>query len=311
MLALAGCGGSSYSAPPPPPVVKVSVAPTVAAVVATTQTQMFTATVSGASEASVTWSVDTVANGNATVGTITNGLYTPPATPGTHTVTATSVASPSVSGSASIAVTDLAGVFTYHNDLSRDGANTQEYGLSSTTLTTSTFGKLFACPVDGAVYTQPLWVPGLSIGGGIHNVIFVATQHDSLFAFDADADPCVKYWQVNLLDSLHGGTAGEAPVPCQPAVAPFYCQVGAGYGDIQPQIGVTGTPVIDATTSTIYVVSKSENTTTSAFYQRLHALGLATGGIEKFGGPELIAASVLGMGDGSSTGGMVAFDPQE
>jgi hypothetical protein len=309
-LALAGCGGSIYSAPPPPPVVKVSVVPALAAVAAATQTQMFTATMSGASEVSVTWSVDTVANGNAAVGTITNGLYTPPATGGTHTVTATSVASPSLSGSASVAVTDLAGVFTYHNDLSRDGANTKEYGLSSVTLTTSTFGKLFACPVDGAVYTQPLWVPGLSIGGGIHNVIFVATQHDSLFAFDADANPCVKYWQANLLDALlHGGTAGEVPVPCQIGVAPFYCQVGAGDGDIQPEIGVTGTPVIDPATNTIYVVSKSENTTTGAFYQRLHALDLETGEIEKFSGPELIAASVPGVGDGSS-GGMVAFDPR-
>src|SRR5208337_1098994 len=117
------------------------------------------------------------------------------------------------SASASVAVTDLPGVFTYHNDGARGGANTQEYALNASTVSTGTFGKLTSCTVDGAVYAQPLWVPGLSIGGGTHNVVFVATQHDSVFAFDADASPCVMYWQVNLLDTLHGGTAaGENPV---------------------------------------------------------------------------------------------------
>jgi hypothetical protein len=315
MLGLVGCGGNTApQVSTTPPNVTVTVSPSLVAVVAATanspgQTQQFAATVTG-SNANVTWSVDGVTGGNTTDGTISaSGLYTPPSTAGTHTVTATSVANTADSASASIAVTDLAGVFTYHNDLSRDGANTQEYGLTPSTVTTSTFGKLFSCPVDGATYTQPLWVPALSIGGGIHNVILVATQNDSLFAFDADANPCVQYWQVNLLDTLHGGTAGEVPVPCELGLAPFYCQVGAGYGDIQPEIGVTGTPVIDPTTNTIYVVSKSENTTTTTFYQRLHALDLATGETEKFSGPELIAASLPGIGDGSSNG-MLAFNLQ-
>ena len=87
-------------------------------------------------------------------------------------------------------VTDLAGVYTYHNDLARDGANAQEYALTPANVNTATFGKLFSCAVDGAVYAQPLWVANLSIGGGRHNVIFVATAHDSLYAFDADASPC-------------------------------------------------------------------------------------------------------------------------
>jgi hypothetical protein len=303
MLAWTGCGGGGGVVPPS---ATVTVSPKRAAVVVTSQTQQFTATVTGTvTDLTVTWSVDTIAGGNATVGTVSaSGLYTPPATAGTHTVTATSVALPTSSASASVAVTDLGGVFTYHNDLSRDGANTQEYALSSSTVTTSTFGKLFSCPVDGAVYTQPLWVPGLTIGGGPHNVLFVATQHDSLYAFDADASPCVTYWQVKLLDTLHGGTTGETQVPCNEAV---FCAVGAGYGDIQPEIGVTGTPVIDATTDTIYVVSKSWNATTGIFYQRLHALDLATGMTEKFNGPVSIAASVPGIGDGSTT---VLFSPQ-
>ncbi len=293
------------------PSVSVALSPTLAAVVTSTQTQTFTATVTGnVSDLSLNWSVDGVAGGNATTGTISpSGVYTPPAAAETHTVTASSVVEPSSSASASIAVTDLAGVLTYHNDLARDGANTQEYALSSSTVTPATFGKLFACAVDGAVYTQPLWVPSLSIAGGTHNVIFVATQHDSLYAFDADATPCVTYWQAKLLDSLHGGTAGEAPV--------VWDDVGYCYGDVYPEVGVTGTPVIDPTTDTIYLVAASEipgaqsgncQLPAGAYYHRLHALDLATGN-EKFRAPVTIAAQVMGTGDGSS-GGFVNFDSQ-
>jgi hypothetical protein len=280
--------------------VTITVSPKLAAVTVTTQTQQFTSSVGG-----VTWGVDGVAGGNATVGTISSsGLYTPPATAGTHTVTAASGAS---SGSATIAVTDLAGVLTYHNDRARDGINGREYALTPTTVTTATFGKLFSCAVDGAVYAQPLWMRGLSIGGRIHNVIFVATQHDSVYAFDADAKPCVTYWHANLLDTLHGGTGSETPVT--------WNDVGNCFGDIYPEVGVTGTPVIDSVTKTIYLVSASESNPTSSgacsgssanFYHRLHALDLATGS-EKFNAPVTIAASVPGTGDGSS-GGMVSFN---
>ena len=88
-------------------------------------------------------------------------------------------------------MTNLAGVLTYHNDLSRDGANTQEYALTTATVGTATFGKLFSCTTDGAIFAQPLWVPGVTIGGVRHNVVIVATQHDSVYAFDADTSPCV------------------------------------------------------------------------------------------------------------------------
>lgn len=293
------------------PSITVAISPQLAAVAATTQTQQFTTTVTGnMGNTNVTWSVDTITGGNATVGTISaSGLYAPPASGGIHTVTATSVALASASASATIAVTDLAGVFTYHNDLARDGANTQEYALTSAAVTTNTFGKLFSCPVDGAVYAQPLWVPGFTIGGGTHNVIVVATQNDSVYAFDADANPCVTYWQAKLLDTLHGGTAGEAPVT--------WNDVGYCYGDVYPQVGVTGTPVIDPATETIYVVSASESNPMNSgncissggnFFHRLHALDLVTGS-EKFDAPVTIAASVAGTGDGSS-GGMVSFSSQ-
>jgi len=283
----------------------VTVSPKYAAVVANTQTQQFTSSV-----ANVTWSVDGVAGGNAVVGMISaNGLYTPPAIAGVHIVRATTVAAPPFSGTATVAVTDLAGVFTYHNDLARDGANMKEYALRPSNVNTETFGKLFSCPVHGAIYTQPLWVRGVTIAGGTHNVIFVATQHDTAYAFDADARPCVQYWHVNLLDALHGGTTNETPVR--------WNDVGNCFGDIYPEVGVTGTPVIDRRTNTIYMVSASEANpmnpgscagTHATFYHRLHALDLATGH-EKLNAPVTIAASVPGVGDGS-VGGIVSFASQ-
>jgi len=280
----------------------ITISPARAAVVTNTQTQQFKASVGG-----VTWSVDKTIGGNSTVGTIsTAGLYTPPAKAGTHTITASSGSS---SGTATVYVSDLKGVLTYHNDNLRDGANTREFALSATTVTSTTFGKLFSCAVDGAVYAQPLWMRGITIAGGVHNVIVVATQHDSVYVFDADANPCVMYWHANLLDTLHGGTAGEGPVT--------WNDVGYCYGDIYPEIGVTGTPVIDATTNTIYVVSASESNAQNSgscigasgnFYHRLHALDVATGS-EKYNAPVTIAASVPGTGDGSVSG-MVSFRSQ-
>jgi hypothetical protein len=280
----------------------VKVSPALAAVTATTQTQQFTASVQG-----VTWSVDGIAGGNSTVGTISSsGLYMPPAKAGVHTITAAAGGS---SGTAHIAVTDLAGVETFHNDQSRDGVNSREFALQALTVKTNTFGKLFSCPVDGAVYAQPLWVKGVNIGGGMHNVLVVATAHDSAYVFDADASPCVTYWHVNLLDTLHGGTSGEASVT--------WNDVGNCFGDIYPEVGVTGTPVIDPSTKTIYLVSASESNahnkgncsgTTGNFYHRLHALDLFTGS-EKYNGPVTIAAQVPGTGDGS-VNGIIYFNSQ-
>ncbi len=294
-LGIGGCGSGSGAGTQ---IIVVNISPVRAAVVAVTQTVQFSATVTGDPNNRVTWSVDGVAGGNAAVGTIsTEGLYTPPAAAGVHTVQATSTVDTTKSASAMVAVTDLTGVATYHNNLARDGTNTQEYGLTTSSVKTATFGKLFSCPVDGAAYTQPLWVPSLNIGGQVRNAIFVATQHDSVYAFDADVSPCSQLWHVNLLDTAHGGTSGEMPVPTG--------DVGSGFQDILPEIGVTGTPVIDSASGTLYVVSKSEGPAGS-FHQRLHALDLITGD-EKFVGPINITASVPGTGDGS-VGGVLTFD---
>jgi hypothetical protein len=186
-LALLAAGGGSSSGPPPN--IRVAIHPAGASVVAGSQTQQFSATVKGDPNGrGVTWAVDGVAAGNSAVGAISPaGLYTPPASAGAHTVTATSVADITKSASAAIGVTSLAAISTYHDDLARDGVNSQEFALTTGNVRATNFGKLFSCAVDGAVYAETLWLPGLNINGSAHNVIFAATQHDSLYAFDADA----------------------------------------------------------------------------------------------------------------------------
>jgi hypothetical protein len=267
----------------------MSLSPQIASITLT-RTQQFTATVPGGGGAA--WTVDGIAGGNSTVGVISaTGLYTAGAA-GTHTIVATSLANSTQSASAAVAVTDLAGVYTYHNDLARDGANVHEYALTTGNVNTTSFGKRASCAVDGAIYGQPLWVANVKLGGAMHNVVFVTTQHDSLFAFDGDSSPCLQLWSVSLIDAAHGGAAGETSVP--------NALVGSGYGDIAPEIGVTGTPVIDPSSGILYVVSKSINSTQTTFYQRLHAIDITTGS-EKTGSPLLIAGTYPGTADGTST----------
>jgi IPT/TIG domain len=275
------------------------------------QTQQFTGTVLyDPQNLGVNWYVDSIFGGNTTVGTISSsGLFSPGTQIGVHTVTAVSMSNSSVSATASIAITDFPGMLTYHNDIYRTGQNLSEYALTPALVNKSSFGKLFSCTVDGAVYAQPLWVPNVTISGVRHNVLLVATAHDSLFAFDADASPCATLWQVNLIDSLHGGTSSggvqsETTVPAGSTGN----LVGAGAGDISPEVGVVGTPVIDPTTNTIYVVSKSVNPNTLKFYQRLHAIDILTGG-EKFAGPASISSAISLPGTGGdSSGGQLPFD---
>ncbi|HWX30517.1 MAG TPA: hypothetical protein VNZ53_24125 [Steroidobacteraceae bacterium] len=275
----------------------VSVSPKIAAITLS-RTQQFTAVVPGGGAAA--WMVDGIAGGNGTAGLISaTGLYSAGTAAGTHTIVATSVADSTKSASAVAAVTDLAGVYTYHNNLARNGANTQEYALQTSTVNTAGFGKLAACTVDGAIYGQPLWVANLTMNGAKHNVVFAATQHDGLFAFDADASPCATLWSVSLIDAAHGGSSGETSVPGN--------LVGGGLGDIQPEVGVTDTPVIDPAGGILYVVSKSVNAAQNTYYQRLHAIDLATGK-EKIGSPALIAGTYPGTGDGTAT---VTFNPQQ
>ncbi len=243
----------------------------------TGQAQAFTATVTGNAVTAVTWEVDSIPGGNSSVGTVSaTGVYSPPSAAGTHTVAARSVADTTATASANVFITDLAGVFTYHNDLSRDGVNNREYALNTSTVKAATFGKRFACAINASAYAQPLWVANVAIGGGTHNLLIAATQHDTVYAFDADAAPCQTYWSKSLL------AGGET----------WVSSGDVSSDDINPDIGIVGTPVIDPSTKTIYVVSKSKNG--SNFHQRLHALNLSDGS-ERFGGPQEIAFTSNGI----------------
>jgi hypothetical protein len=266
-----------------------------------TQQQTFTATTND--NAGVTWSASP-AGGAFTPASSANGVavtFTAPATAGVYTLTATSLTDSTRSAAVTVGVTDLAGVYTYHNDVARDGANTQEYALTAANVGTATFGKLFSCSVDGAVYAQPLWVANLSIAGVVHNVILVATEHDSLYAFDADANPCQVLWHANLIDPTHGANAGETPVPD----GPTNFLVGLGDGDISPEVGITGTPVIDPAAGILYVVAKSVDATGTIFYQRLHAIDLASGS-DRAGSPAAISATYP-----ADNGSTVTFSPRQ
>jgi DNA/RNA endonuclease YhcR with UshA esterase domain len=170
--------------------ITVSVTPRLAGVTVS-QSQQFLAVVSGdPNNLGVSWAVDGVPGGNLSGGTISPvGVYMPGGTVGSHTVTATSLADHTTNATATIAVTGLTGVFTYHNDAARTGQNAQEYALNPVSLAENQFGKKFACAVDGYVYAQPLYVANLSIPSReTHNVVYVATEHDSVYAFDLQAD---------------------------------------------------------------------------------------------------------------------------
>lgn len=178
-------------------------------------------------------------------------------------------------------------VTTYHNDNARTGQNTQETILTPANVNATQFGKLFSVPVDGVVYAQPLYLAGVTIGGGTHNVLYVVTEHDSVYAIDADAG--TVYAQVSLIPS--GGTTVNS-------------DTDLGCGDLVPEVGITGTPVIDPSSGTLYVVAASK--VNGAFYQYLHALDVVTLA-EKFNGPTSIQAKVAGTGYDSS-GGFVTFN---
>jgi hypothetical protein len=183
------------------------------------------------------------------------------------------------------------GVLTYHNDNMRTGRNTSETALTLANVHSATFGKLFVISTDGRVDAQPLYAPHLSIAGTSHDVLFVATEHGTVYGVDADSGS--KLWQVTTLAS--GETSSD----------------DRSCGQITPEIGVTSTPVIDLTAGlhgTIYVVAMTKGAS-GTYHHRLHALDITTGA-EEFSGPVEIAAKYPGTGD-NSQGGNVVFDPKQ
>ena len=265
------------------------------------QTATFTVVAAGAAPLSYQWQL----NGTAIAGAIA-ASYTAPVTTTADSgqqfrvVVSNSLGS-ITSNIATLTVTTGTGgsassidVTTYAYDNLRTGQNTSEMTLTPANVTSSKFGKLGEFAVDGLVDGQPLLLSNLNIPGtGSKNVLYVATEHDSIYAFDADSISSTggtALWHVSAL--LSGETTSD----------------NRGCGQVTPEIGITSTPVIDRSRNAIYVVAMSKDSQGN-YFQRLHALDLTTGK-ELFGGPTTIQATFPGTGANSSNGNVV-FDPKQ
>lgn len=186
----------------------------------------------------------------------------------------------------------ITNVLTYHNDIARTGQNSAETTLTHANVSSSSFGKLFSVPTDGKVDAQPLYVSQVVFAGqGVRSVVYAATEHDSVYAIDANSGAVL--WRVTLL------AAGESPSDDR------------GCGQVTPEIGITATPVIDPTAGphgTIYALAMSKDNN-GKYHHRLHALDITTGS-EEFAGPTEVIATYPGTGDNSSNG-QVVFDPKQ
>ncbi len=234
-------------------------------------------------------------NGAAISGATSASYTTPPTTSSDNgslfNVVVTNTVGNVTSNSATLTVTTLGpiSVLTYHNDNWRTGANPNEALLMPANVNSTLFGALFSQPVDGLVVGEPLYLQGVSIPNlGTHNVVYVATQHDSVYAFDADDNTgsnASPLWQVSFIDPANGITTVPASIQKCGGVTGF------------TEIGIVSTPVIDPASDTIYVLAKTEEN--GNFFHRLHALDIATGQ-EKFGGPVAVNASYTAL-DGKVT----------
>lgn len=231
------------------------------------QTEQFSATVNGVTSTNVAWSVDGVTGGNSTVGTIsTSGLYTPPATSATHVIQATNNANTSQTAVAFLAVDNYTGTFTMKNDTFRTGQNLNEVALTTGNVNQNQFGKLFTRSVDGNIYAQPLYVPDVTIPNvGTYNVVYVATENDSVYAFDADGTATSPLWQTSFL------TGGAQPLDT----------TDVNCTNITPVYGITSTPVIDPATNTMFVLARTKTGKSGdyTYYQTLYAVDITTGTI--------------------------------
>jgi hypothetical protein len=245
--------------------------PTASATPTTSATRTASKTASSTPTATATVTVTATATITHSATATSTRTATPTSTtPATPSATSTSTATATATAT-SVIPTD---VLTYHNDNARTGQNLTEQILTTANVKTS-FGKLFEDTVDGLVDGQPLIKTQVTIPGlGIHNVIYVVTENDTVYAFDAETSG-LPLWHVSLLGT--GEIASD----------------DRGCGQVTPQIGITSTPVVDpgaGSHGTIYLVAMSKNTTTGAYSQRIHALDITTGA-EEFGGPVAVAAT--------------------
>jgi hypothetical protein len=180
---------------------------------------------------------------------------------------------------------NFSGVLTWHNDNARTGQNLQETILTTALVNSKSFGKVFSYSFQGQAYAQPLYVPNVSIPGrGTHNVVYVVTEHDQLYAFDGDGIASQPFWQVSFINPAKGITTVSTK--------------RSSCDSLKPEVGITATPVIDPASGTLYVSVETDEKGTVV--QRVHALDIGTGA-EKFNGPVLIQGSFQG----------VNFDPTE
>jgi len=258
------------------------------------QTATFSVTATGTAPLSYQWQKGTTAIAGATSASYTTGPTTTADSGTQYKVVVSNVKGNATSNLATLTVnagTVTTDVLTYHNDIGRTGQNLTEIALTTSNVTSAKFGKLGFYSVDGLVDAEPLYASNVAVpSNGTHNILIVPTEHDSVYAFDADSGATI--WQVSMLKSGET-TSGDR-----------------GCGQVTPEIGVTSTPVIDRSkgpNGVVYVVAMSKNGST--YHQRLHALDLALG-TELFGGPVDIQATYPGTGDNSS-GGNVVFDPAQ
>ena len=246
-------------------------------------------------------------NGLNIVGANAASYTTPAAALGdsgsTFQVIVTNTAGTATSAIATLTVSStpiFPGVLTQHNDNARTGQNTAEIVLTPTNVNATHFGKKFAQPVDGHAYAQPLYVPNVVIPGlGTHNVVYVATEADSVYAFDADDNTganAAPLWKASLIDTVHGAAVGATTVNSS---------IDLGCSDLAPQVGITSTPVIDPASGTMYVEAKSKEN--GVFVHRLHAIDITTGA-ERASGPVVITGSARGKA-ADAFGGVITFNP--
>ena len=295
---LSGCGGGSDGSAPPAATGASVVAPTITtepvnASVTAGQTATFTVAASGTTPLMYQWQKNGTAISGATSASYTTPVTTTSDSGESFVAVVTNSAGSATSNTAMLRVSGATGggtltgtdVTTFKNDLGRTGQNLTETILTAANVNSATFGLLQNLTVDGKVDAQPLYLSQLTLGSATHNVLFVATEHGSVYAFDADT--FAQLWMVSLLQS------GEMPSDTH------------GCSQVVPEIGITSTPVLDRTAGphgALYVVAMSIDKS-SNYHQRLHALDVTTGG-ELFNGPMEISATAL-----NASGGTVNFAP--